>query len=138
MKTVFVTAALVLATTAWPALAADAPKNDHVCLMHNEIDGWGARDDHSMIVNDRFGKKYLLTLAGLCSDINFSFGVGIKSLGPSVPMSCVERGDRIVMRGGGAMRHDDTCWITKIQPYTKDMEAADKEAHANHQPLKSY
>jgi hypothetical protein len=128
MKIKLVTASLLLAAAALPAFAADAPKAGNACLMRNQIDGWGARDDHSMIVNDRFGKKYLLTLAGLCSDINFSMAVGIKSLGPSMAMSCVERGDRIVMRGGGAMPHNDTCWVTNVQLYTADMEKADKAA----------
>ncbi|MDE2181724.1 MAG: hypothetical protein KGJ78_01745 [Alphaproteobacteria bacterium] len=123
MKTKFLTAALLLAAMAAPAFAAN-----QTCLQRNQIDGWGARDDHSMIVNDIFGKKYLLTLAGLCSDINFSMGVGIRSLGPTNGTSCVDRGDHIVMRGVGVMPHNDTCWIQKIEPYTPAMEKADKAA----------
>jgi len=36
----------------------------------------------------------------------------------------VERGDKIVMRGGGAMSGPSACWITKIERYTPDMEKA--------------
>ena len=110
--------ALLLAVA--PALAAD-----DTCLMHRYVDGWGAHGDHAMIVNDRFGRKYLVSLAGLCSDLNFSFGVGIRSPA-GMTFGCVERGDRIVMRGGGAMGHNDSCWITKIERYTPEMEKAYK------------
>ena len=120
MKIVLLAATLFLAVAAAPASAAD-----DACLMHRDIDGWGAHGDHAMIVNDRFGRKYLVSLAGLCSDLNFSFGVGIRSpIGTT--FGCVERGDKIVMRGGGAMGRNDVCWITKIERYTPEMEKAYK------------
>jgi hypothetical protein len=124
MKTVLIATALLLAAAA-PAAAVTPASAADVCLMHRDVDGWGAHGDHAMIVNDRFGRKYLVSLAGLCSDLDFSFGVGIRSLG-GVTFGCVERGDRIVMRGGGAMPHNDSCWITKIVRYTPEMQAAYK------------
>lgn len=133
MKTKMILAALVLAASATPAFAAD-----NVCLMHRDVDGWGARDDHSMVVNDRFGRKYLVSLAGVCSDLNWAFGAGFRSLGGNFPGSCVERGDHVIMRGGGATFPHSTCWVTKVQPYTPDMQAADRAARANHQPLNAY
>jgi hypothetical protein len=48
--------------------------------------------------------------------------LGIRSFGGGD--SCVERGDKIVMRGGGAMSGPSACWITKIERYTPDMEKA--------------
>jgi hypothetical protein len=134
MKIKLFLAALVLTAAAAPAYAASS-----VCLRHSEVDGWGARDKHSMVVNDRFGRKYLVTLNGLCDDLNYSFGMGFRALGGMNVGTCVERGDRIVMRGGGAsMVGNDTCWVQKVQPYTKDMEQADKLAKQNHQPLNAY
>lgn len=128
-------AALVLAAAVAPAYAA----NNTVCLRHSDVDGWGARDRHSMVVNDRFGRKYLVSLSGLCDDLNYSFGMGFRALGGMNIGTCVERGDRIVMRGGGAsMVGNDTCWVQKVQPYTKDMEQADKLAKQNRQPLNTY
>ncbi|HEY0281584.1 MAG TPA: DUF6491 family protein [Rhizomicrobium sp.] len=118
MKTVLFAATLLLAAVAAPAFAAD-----NSCLIHRYIDGWGAHGDHAMIVNDTFGRKYLLSLAGYCSDLDFSMAVGIRS-----PIGggnfCVGRGDRIVMRGGGAMARNDTCWVTKVERYTPEMEKA--------------
>ena len=136
MKTVLIATALLLAAAA-PAAAAPASAADDVCLMHRDVDGWGSHGDHAMIIDDRFGRKYLVSLAGYCGDLDFSFGVGIRSpIGGG--LSCVERGDRIVMRGGGAMPHNDSCWITKIVRYTPEMQAAykaeleaKKSGHAN-------
>lgn len=143
MKTTFFLAALL--AIAAPAVAADeaqspppASKPASVCLRHSEVDGWGARDRKSMIVNDRFGKKYLLSLSGLCDDINYAFGVGFRPIGGVNVGTCVDRGDHVVIRGGGAMPNNDTCWVTKVQIYTKDMEAADKLARENKQPLAQY
>ena len=126
MKTVLLAASLFLAVTV-PAVAAPASSSDNVCLRHDEVDGWGSHGDHAMIVNDRFGRKYLLTLAGYCSDLDFSMAVGIRSpVGGG--LSCVERGDKIVMRGGGTMGGPSACWITKIERYTPEMAKAYKEA----------
>jgi hypothetical protein len=142
MKTkLFLTALLLIS----PAFAADAPAdaakpaNTSVCLRHSDVDGWGARDRKSMIVNDRFGKKFLVSLSGLCDDINYAFGAGFRPIGGGPNFgTCVDRGDRLVMRGGGVTPGNNTCWVTKVQPYTKDMEAADKLARENKQPLQAY
>jgi|GEM_PF-930719 len=143
MKAKIILAATLLAALfAGPAAAADnnnASSNANVCLRHGDVDGWGARDKHSMVVNDRFGRKYLVSLAGLCEDLDFAFGAGFRQMGMTMPGSCVDRGDRVVMRGGGVSRvANDTCWVTKVQLYTKDMEHADKLARQNKQPLNAY
>jgi hypothetical protein len=142
MKTILTLAALLMATT--PALAEDAappsPAKPYICLHHDDVDGWGTRDKHSMIVNDRFGRKYLVSLQGICDDLNFAFGAGFRPIGGGAMFgSCVDRGDRVVMGGGAANRmSNQTCWVGKVQLYSKDMEAADKLARANKQPLAQY
>lgn len=131
MKKLLILASLVLLSA--PALAGNT-----VCLRHNEVDGWGSRDKHSMVVNDIFGKKYLLTLNGVCDDINFAFGVGFRPVGGFGGANCVDRGDHVIMRGGGASQMPSACWVTKVQLYTPDMAKADKLAKENHQPLATY
>jgi hypothetical protein len=122
MKILLFAATLFLAAAAMPASAAD-----NSCLMHRYVDGWGSHGDHAMIVNDTFGRKFLLTLAGYCADLDYSMAVGIRS-----PIGggdfCVERGDKIVMRGGAGMGGPSACWITKIERYTPEMEKAYKAA----------
>jgi len=128
MKTILVSAALLL-TAAVPAWAeTPAPAGDNTCLLHRYVDGWGAHGDHAMVVNDKFGRKYLLSLAGVCSDINYAFGVGIVSPMGDTGDFCVERGDKIVMRGGGVSQVPAACWVTKVEPYTPDMEKAYRAA----------
>lgn len=146
MKTIL-TLAVLLAAAA-PALADDtAPAQPakpaaapHICLHHSDVDGWGTRDRRSMVVNDRFGRKYLVSLNGLCDDLNFAFGAGFRPIGGGpIFGACVERGDRVLMGGGGASHmSNQTCWVDKVQLYTKDMEAADKLARENKQPLAAY
>lgn len=123
MKYSMIAATLLTAMVAQPAYAADDG-----CLMRHYVDGWSAHGDHAMIVDDTFGRKYLLSLAGYCVDLDFSFAVGIRSPFGDGDM-CVERGDKIVMRDGGAMREPSACWIAKIERYTPDMEKADKAAY---------
>lgn len=139
MKTTIIATAL-LAAAAVPALADGTPPpapDKNVCLLHSEIDGWGSRDAHSLIINDRFNKKYLVGVTGLCSDLPFATFVGIKPFGAGGNF-CVDRGDRVIMRGPGVAMHGP-CTVTSIVPYTKEMEAADKAAseakrHAKDEP----
>jgi hypothetical protein len=138
MKTTILTGALLL-SAAIPALADPSatpqPANRNVCLYSHEIFGWGSRDDHSLVVSDKFGRKYLVSVAGACNDLNWAFGVGIRSFGGG--HTCVDRGDHIEMRGGGVMG-PSVCWVTKVQSYTPEMQQADKAARANKQPLVDY
>jgi len=144
MKTKITVAAVLLATAfTVPAVAAETapqPAKPYICLRHSDVDGWGARDDHSMVVNDRFGRKYLVSLSGTCSDLRFAFGAGFKGPGHfGVPGSCVDRGDHVVMGGGGVSgMNNTTCWVNKVQLYSKDMEIADKLAREQKQPLAAY
>jgi hypothetical protein len=120
MKVAIIVTALLL--TASAASARD------VCVERQNIDGWGARDAHSLVVNDRFGKKYLLTVAGWCQDFDFSFGISFHGFGGN-EFTCLERGDTIVPHGGGAMGlRGARCSITGIEAYTPQMEKAYREA----------
>ena len=120
MKTTIIAAALLMAVSVTSAFAGD------FCLMNRDVDGWGTRDAHTLIINDRFARKYLVSVAGWCQDLDFSMGIGIRSLGGG--SSCVDRGDHIVMRGGGVMDRHAICTITKIERYTPEMEKAYKAA----------
>jgi len=126
MKIKLIAAAAALAAMSAPALAEGTSHDNNVCLMRRDIDGWGAHGNNAVVINDRFGRKYLLSLAGLCSDVNWAFGLGVRGFGGAD--ACVDRGDHIVMRGGGAMDGHDVCWVTKVERYTPEMEKADKAA----------
>lgn len=123
--------AMTAVTMAAPGIAANPAPAKTVCLQRHDIDGWGARDDHSIVVNDRFGKKYLLSLAGLCRDFDFSLGVTFPSRTGN-GMTCLERGDRVAAHMLGEPPHGPaSCWIAKIEAYTPEMEKAYREAKAH-------
>jgi hypothetical protein len=125
--------ALLTSAAAVPAFAGE-----DVCLYRQYVDGWNARDNTSMIV-EQFGRKYLVSLQGDCRDLHYSEGMGFRTLGRSGGPTCIGPGDRVVMRGGGAaMSMPSMCWVAKIQRYTEDMRTADKAAREAHQPLASY
>lgn len=121
-----------------PAPPAQPAKKSDVCLRYSDVDGWGTRDKKTMVVSDRFNRKYLVGLSGLCDDIDFALGAGFRAPA-GANIGCVSRGDRLVMVGGGVSRvGNNTCWVNKIQAYTKEMQAADRLARENKQPLASY
>jgi hypothetical protein len=96
--------------------------------MRDRIDGWGARDAHSLIVSDVFRHKYLVSVVGWCQDLDFSWGIAIRSPGGFAD-TCLDRGDSIVMRGPGTLpMHGARCTVTKIEPYTPEMQKADHDA----------
>ncbi|MGB8603340.1 MAG: DUF6491 family protein [Rhizomicrobium sp.] len=108
--------------------AAKPAKN--ICLQKDRIDGWGARDEHTIVVNDVFGKKYLLSVAGWCQDLDFSLGLSFHSAGGG-GFTCLDRGDYVVPHGGGTIPSPGArCMITKIEAYTPEMEKAYHEAKA--------
>jgi hypothetical protein len=140
MRAKYVLGAALLTAAMAAAFADNTPPapaaQRDVCLRNSDVDGWGSRDDHSMVVNDRFGRKYLVSLAGMCSDLNYAFRAGFRSFGGG--MSCISRGDHVMMGGAGIERTSGPCWVNKVLLYTGEMETADHKARENHQPLASY
>lgn len=120
-----------------PAMAQDraAPvekstAQPNICLDRSRIDGWAARDAHSLVVSDIFRKKFLVTVNGWCQDIDFSFGIRFVSPAGAA-FTCLDRGDYVVPHGGGVIPvRGARCYITKIEAYTPQMEAAYRDAQA--------
>lgn len=111
-----------------PAKAKAAKPTQNICLQRDRIDGWGSRDKNTIVVNDTFGKKYLLSVAGWCQDLDFSMGLSFHSPGGAA-FTCLDRGDYVVPHGGGALPAPGArCMITKIEVYTPEMEKAYHDA----------
>lgn len=105
------------------APAAAAP-----CLEFGNIYNFHALDDKTLIVEDNFHNKFKVSLLSYCPELTFKEGIGFKSFGPHMALSCVSSGDDIVTRdmGTGPQR----CSIRKVELYTPDMAKADAEAAA--------
>ena len=60
--------------------------------------------------------------------MKFKERLGFKTIGGS-DLSCLSKGDEVISRGlGSGFR--EVCVISKIEPYTAAMQAADKAAKA--------
>jgi hypothetical protein len=120
MKTIF---ALTLAAASLLSVPAFA---DRVCLQQSQIYNWDALNDHTLIVEDNFHKKFKLTLMNRCQNLQFHERLGFKVFGGTA-LSCVSKGDSVL---SGTTIGPQTCPIKLIEAYTPDMEKADKAAAA--------
>jgi len=109
-----------------PALADDTANQPQpkACLRFGEIYNWKAVDPKTLIIEDDRHQKFKVGLMSYCPNLAFKEAIGIKSMGATY-LSCVDRGDDIVVHDFGFPQH---CPIVSIELYTKEMEAADKAA----------
>ncbi len=120
MKTTLVLVTLAATQLSLPASAG------RVCLRQDQIHGWNAPDDRTVIVEDDFRKKFKLTLMTTCQELRFHERLGFKSFG-NPGINCITPGDEIV---SGSAIGPQRCAITTIELYTPEMEKADKAAKA--------
>jgi len=105
-----------------PALA-DGPK----CLEIGQIFNWKVLNDRTMIVEDNWHQKFKVSLMVDCINLNFKERVGFKAFGEFSSLSCLSKGDDVLVHDIGM---GERCPISNIEPYTAAMEAADKAAAA--------
>lgn len=107
-------AGLAIPTSAW---AQDA------CLRANQIDGFNALPgNQSLVVTDRFKKKFKISFFGQCEDLDWNLTLGFKT---ASTLSCVSRGDQVLSkRVVGPL---DRCRIQTVEPYTAAMQKADAD-----------
>jgi len=110
----------VLATT--PAVAEPG------CLRGIDIYSFDAKNDRTLIVENTRHLKYRLSLFGTCTSMKFKERLAFKTIGGS-DLSCLSRGDEVRSRDF-ASGFREVCSISKIEPYTAEMQAADKAAEA--------
>src|SRR6202000_141210 len=92
-----------------------APKT--VCLRQDMVRGWDVVNDRTMIVTDRVGKKFTLSLMPGCHDLKFNLRLAFKSFGGTA-LSCLGRNDYVLMppdAGDVAQR----CFIANVQAYSE-------------------
>jgi hypothetical protein len=98
------------------------------CLQYGNIYSFKALDDKTLIVEDDFHNKFKVSLMGFCPELTFKEGIGFRSFGPRMALTCVSGGDDIVTRNFGTGRQ--RCPIRKVELYTPDMAKADAAAAA--------
>ena len=97
------------------------------CLQVGQIWSWNAPNDKTLIVEDNWHTKWKLSLMGTCINLSFKERVGFQSIGGFGGLTCLSKGDNVLVRDPGFPQH---CPIVNIVPYTPQMEAADKAAAA--------
>jgi hypothetical protein len=124
MKTPLLACAAVLAVVSATAPALAQNK----CLRVGQIYNWTVLNDKTLVVENDFHDKYKLYLLGTCQSLRFKEQLAFRSIG-GISISCLTPGDQVIARrdfGGMSNR----CSITKIEPYTAEMEKADRAARA--------
>jgi Family of unknown function (DUF6491) len=123
---VFVLTVCASVVSVWAATAVPSvPKG--VCLRQNMIEGWKVLNDKSLIVIDRAGKKFRLSLTGACHDLQFQTVLAFRPFSGS-GISCLTRNDTVIASLPGYGGPPERCLITEIGEYTSAMENADQVA----------
>ena len=124
---------LLLAATG--AVVAASARTPGVCLRQDMVQGWNVLNDSTLIVTDRVGKKFRVSLTGACHDLQFLTALRFKSFSGS-GLACLIRNDTVDAALPGDHGPPQRCRITEVQDYTAAMENADEMAEGtmHHHP----
>jgi len=116
---------LALAALTAPAAAAVGDSN---CIAPINFWSWKALNDHAVVLTNRTGHDFKVTLAPGCFDLDFAMSIGVKSFSTS-RLECISRGDFLVVPHDAAFP-GERCMIEKVEAYTPEMAHADAVAKA--------
>lgn len=109
-------------------LSATGPASaQRSCLRVGDIWNWNAVNDRTLIVEDNLHQKFKVRLIGTCYSLRFKERLAFRSVG-GMALTCLGSGDQVIARDRGGL--SNRCSITKVEPYTAEMERADKDAAA--------
>jgi len=109
--------ALLLAGAAHPAAAQPQQQ----CLRQNMVNGWKVVNDQTLIVTDRVGHQFTVSLAKGCRDLKWPMRLGF-SAGTGFGLSCIGRHDFLYVPPNGG-NISQRCLIDDVQPYAGGMQA---------------
>jgi hypothetical protein len=96
-----------------------------ICVQQDRIDDWAVLSESKLIVVDKAGKKFRLTLNGACSSLPLRTTLAFR---PADTDGCLARNDGVVAALPGYPESPERCLITDIDEYTAAMENADQMA----------
>lgn len=105
--------ALILAGAGLASPAAAQPQGQ--CLRQNMVNGWKVVNDQTLIVDDRVGRKFTVSLAKGCHDLDWPMHLGF-SADTTTSLSCVGRHGFVYVPANGG-RLSQRCLIEDVQPY---------------------
>lgn len=104
-----------------------------ICIRQDRIDDWAVLNDTKLIVIDKEGKKFRLSLTGACSALSLRTALAFRAANAD---GCLARNDGVVASLPGYPESPERCLITDIDEYTAAMENADQMAEGtlHHHP----
>jgi hypothetical protein len=97
------------------AVPASAQPQQQQCLRQNMVNGWNVVDDQTLIVDDRVGRRYTVSLAKGCHDLKWPMQMGFTS-SSGFGLGCIERNDFVSVPANEAYI-SQRCLINDVQPY---------------------
>ena len=107
--------ALAAGAVSLPASAQPA-RPEKACLRQDMVHGWDVVNDKTLIVTDRVGKKFTVSLMPGCLDLKFNLRLGFKSFGGTA-LSCLGHNDYVLVPPGGGLP-PQRCFISDVQAYS--------------------
>jgi hypothetical protein len=86
------------------------------CLRQDMVDGWSVVNDRTLVVTDRVGKKFTLSLAPGCRNLKFNQRLAFSAFS-GTGLSCLGRNDYVQVPPGGG-DPGQRCLIADVQAYT--------------------
>jgi hypothetical protein len=84
------------------------------CLRQDMVNGWKVVNDQTLIVTDRVGKQYTVSLAKGCHDLSWPSAMGFTSAS-GAGLSCIGRNDFLTVPGD-QVNVSQRCLIDNVQP----------------------
>ena len=109
-------AALLAAGAFCASPAAAQPRQTQACLAKNMVDGWKVVNDQTLIVNDKVGRKFTVTLARGCRDLKWPDRLGWTASN-GFATGCIQHNDFLYVPANGP-DISQRCLIEDVQPYT--------------------
>jgi hypothetical protein len=106
-----------------PAIAQPAQLPQGQCLQQNRVDGWKVVNDQTLIVTDRSMRKFKVSLAPGCRDLNWPMRLGF-SAGTGFGISCVQRHSFLIVPPNGP-NFTQRCLVEDVQPYSDSSQHAE-------------
>ena len=106
---IFLVATLPVTALAQPAAPAKA------CLRQDMVYGWDVVNDRTLIVTDRVGKKFTVSLQPGCRDLKFNLRLAFQSPG-GTGLTCLGHNDYVLVPPGGGLP-PQRCFISDVQAY---------------------
>ena len=94
--------------------APPAPPSEKVCLQSNRMQNYNVLDDHTLVITDRFFKRYTVHMASGCVGLTpAAMNVVLQT---RTSLGCFgEDGDRVTFNSPGLGRL--SCFVTGVENY---------------------